>query len=195
MPLIGFWQGWEFALSLLTLSLFALRSFAQRVTVSKSLRSLFKKATMRQLLSLHFSKDQSEWFDLFHKQIALSLTKNERFAQKNYIFCMFLTLFDSFSQFSPFQCPKANCSRCSLQKSDPHSLRESNGSDSLFFLSELLFCSLAHKKLAFCSKNWLTKIKKNCISPIVPRGTANKMQMHEIWKKSEIDPPYSVHFT
>ena len=147
--------------------------------------SLFKKATMRQLLSLHFSKDQSEWFDLFHKQIALSLTKNERFAQKNYIFCMFLTLFDSFSQFSPFQCPKANCSRCSLQKSDPHSLWESNGSDSLFFMSELLFCSLAHKKLAFCSKNWLTKIKKKLHFPNCTQGNckqhANAWNLKKVW--------------
>ena len=37
------------------------------------------------------------------------------------------------------------------------------------------------------------KSKKFGISPIVPR--ANNMQMHKIFKKSEIDPLYSLHFT
>ena len=47
--LIGFWQGWEFPLSPFTLLLFALYSFAQIVTVSKSLMSLFKKSNYVQI--------------------------------------------------------------------------------------------------------------------------------------------------
>ena len=108
--LIDFWQGWEFAFSLLTLSLFFLRSFAQRVTVSKSLMSLFKKKQLcANCSSCTLLKTRVSDLLFFTSKLLFRLQKTSDSQIKLYFFVCFwhfLTVF-------PFLSPKANCSRCS----------------------------------------------------------------------------------
>ena len=103
---------------------------------------------------------------------------------------MFLTVFNSFS---PFFCPKENCSRHSLQKSDVRDLLFSWVNAISFFLLQKNE-QFAQKTMSkFPTLVFEPKSKIFGIFPIVPR--ANNMQMHKIWQKSEIDPLYCVHFT
>ena len=55
------------------------------LSVPNALRSVvifYKRVTVSDSLRLLMAKEHRDQFALFHEQIALSLTKNERFAQK-----------------------------------------------------------------------------------------------------------------
>ena len=113
---------------------FALRSFAlvALATVSNSLLSLFKHERPWANRSCHSLKKSN------HEQIALvALYKRVAWANRS--------------------CCSLNCSCCSSQKSG-RSLKKSRRakerkSETFVFLSELLFCSFAHKERAIRSKN------------------------------------------
>ena len=144
---------------------------------------------MNKSLSLHFTKEQCEWFAHFYESIALWLTKNERFAQTNFFFSIcfwqFFTTFPLalYKRVTVTLYKRAMWVNCSFSWANAFSL----------FCSQKTSNLLKKPMSEFPTLVFEPKSKKFGISPIVPR--ANNMQMQKIFKKSEIDPLYSLHFT
>ena len=168
----------------------------KRVTVSKSFMSLFKKMRPWANRSCCTLLKRSKWFALFHEQIAFMLTKNERFAQKNYIFCMFLTVFPLFyaqKQITPI--PHYKRMTITLYKIAMWMICSFSQVNFLLFGSQKTSNLLKKLMSKFSTMVFEKKLKKFCISLIVPRGTANNMQMHKIWKSKKLTHPivYTLH--
>ena len=90
-----------------------------RVKVNELLLSLFKKSNPEQIALYHsgtvseslsslIKNERHEWFA---HESSILLSKTSHLLKLILIFCMFLTVFHSFS---PFLCPRANHTNCSL---------------------------------------------------------------------------------
>ena len=96
----------------------------------------YKRATVSESILSIFTKERCQWLACDSSE---SLSKNERFGRKKLIFCILsVPMLFAQSLFFTKEWPWAIRSGCSWQKSD--------GSNSLFFKSESLFPSFAHKK-------------------------------------------------
>ena len=113
---------------------FALRSFAHNCSWANRSRRTLQKSN-REQIALDFVID------------ANCSQKTSDLLEKTYL----LYVFDSFSQFFPLLSLFTKEQQWMIHSC--HSWQKSDRSDSLFFTSESLLCSFAHKKWAIRSKN------------------------------------------
>ena len=137
-------------------------------------RGSLKRATVIKSLLSHFTKEQREWFFSISQANRSFAEKTSDSLNKNFY------VFDKFPSFSSLLCKK-QIVPVALYKIAMWTIRS--------FPEQITFSLFCSQKMSNLLKKPMSEFptlvfgQKFGISPIVPRGTANNMQMHKILKK------------